>query len=197
MSKQSRSRIVESSVGVIVLRRRLLTLKRMGLPALWARWPLLTIAAVLLCTGTVLAFSIDDVIVLPSGTITPDDPVTLEVHITTPSSSAFLYRPTEIVVVGGEISIEIFPDSGALGALDYIVEAVSLGTFQPGTYHYTVDLTPKLIGGWGTRTVSGSFSVAGEPAIPTTSLWGTIVMLLLLVAAGTIMLRRCEAPKSC
>ena len=122
--------------------------------------------AALILSSSATAFSIDSVTVLPSGTITADDPVTLEVRITTPSAPASLYKPTELVVIGNEIFVDIFPDAGPLLVLDSLLETVALGTFQPGTYEYTVVLTPAFEVGWGTRTLAGSFSVVDVCSLP-------------------------------
>lgn len=127
---------------------------------------LITALATLVLSNSAAAFSIDSVTVLPSGTITPDDPVTLEVRITTPSTPASLYQPAEVVVIGNEIFVDIFPDAGPALALDSLLETVVLGTFQPGTYEYTVVLNPAFEVGWGTRTISGSFSIVDVCSLP-------------------------------
>ncbi len=105
------------------------------------------------------AYSIDGVSVLPEGTITPESPVTMEVLITTPGTPAFLTQPTNVVVTTNEIFVDLYADSGMLTALDTLTETVALGTFDPGTYVYTVTLHPAVDVGWGTRIVTGSFNV--------------------------------------
>lgn len=119
--------------------------------------------ATLILSSSASGFSIDGVIVRPDGTITPNDPVSLEILITTPSSPAFLTQATEVVVTANDISVDIFADSGELQALDSLLETVDLGTFQPGAYDYTIVLHPAFDVSWGTRMVSGSFRVTCAP----------------------------------
>ena len=139
---------------------------------------------------TVLAYSIEQVTVLPAGTITSNDPVTLEVLIVTPQSPPHLYQPTEVVVTGTDIRVDIFPDSEPFDQIDYLTETVALGTLEPGIYRYTIDLYPLRPKGWGTRWATGIFSVVADAPIPTVSAWGLTVMTLLVLTAGTLMSRR-------
>lgn len=120
--------------------------------------------AALILSSSASGFSIDSVTVLPDGTITPNDQVSLGILITTPTTPAFLTQATEVVVAANDISVDIFADSGPLQALDSLLETVDLGTFQPGAYVYTIVLHPPAgTGDGGTLTVSGNFRVTCAP----------------------------------
>ncbi len=160
--------------------------------------PLLMALFVLPSADTVLAcsieadtnpfYSIEEVTVLPAGEITSNDPVTLEVFIVTPHHPAYVYQPTEVVVTGTDITVDIFVDSGPLTALSSITVTVDLGTFQPGTYEYAIYSYPEE-SDWKGKAV-GSLSVVQGPPIPTVSTWGLTVMALLVLTTGTLMSRR-------
>lgn len=123
---------------------------------------LLAALVVLTLSTPAAAFSIEGVTVFPPGTITPQDQVSLEIVIITPSMPASLFLPTQVEISSNEISIDVFADAGLWTALDYLVETVDLGMLQPGTYAYTVVLHPAFPVGWGTRVVEGSFRVVCE-----------------------------------
>lgn len=87
------------------------------------------------------ASEIVEVAVQPSGIITSEDSVSFEVLIATPSSAAFLFDPTELVVTGTEIAIDLFADSGDLDSPDMLLETVDVGVLAAGDYSYTIRLT--------------------------------------------------------
>ncbi|MCH7872778.1 MAG: BPTI/Kunitz domain-containing protein [Planctomycetes bacterium] len=101
--------------------------------------------------------------VLPDGTITPNDPVSLEILITTRGAPAHLTQATEVVVAANDISVDIFVNSGPATVLDSLLETVELGTFEPGVYVYTIVLHPPFEYDWATLTVTGSFRVTCAP----------------------------------
>ena len=95
-----------------------------------------------------------------------------------PNTPAWLNQYTEVIVAGYEISVDIFPNSGHMHAIDSLLESVDLGTLQPGQYEYVVTLYPWDGKGGGTQSVTESFSVVPEPAT------------LLLLAAGMLLATR-------
>ncbi len=119
--------------------------------------------AALILSSSASGFAIDSVTVLPDGTITPNDPVSLGILITTVKTPAFLTQATEVVVAANDISVDIFAETGPAQALDSLLETVDLGMFAPGAYVYTIVLHPPLKSGWGTATVTGSFRVTCAP----------------------------------
>ncbi len=151
---------------------------------------LVVVLFVLASADTVLAYSIEGVTVLPAGEITMNDPVTLEVLIVTPSSPPYLYQPTEVIVTGNDILVDIFPDSGPWTMIDSFTVTVDLGTLQPGTYEFKIALNRSHPKGWGTAWAAGGFSVVRDPTIPTVSEWGLIVMGLLVLTTGKLVWRR-------
>ncbi len=60
--------------------------------------PVGLIIAFLCWPSSAIAFSIEEVSLMPSGTIWPSDEVTLEIQIMTPSMPEWLYLPTDISV---------------------------------------------------------------------------------------------------
>lgn len=100
---------------------------------------------------------IERVIVRPTGTITSDDSVSLEIRIGTPTSSAHLGQPTEVVVLGYGILVDLYADGGLLDSPDSMVETVELGTLNPGTYQYEVE--QHLTEYCKASTITGSFCV--------------------------------------
>ncbi len=151
---------------------------------------LLVVLFVLPSADTALAYSIEEVSVLPAGEITSNDPVTLEVFIVTPHSPPYLHQPSEVAVTGTDILVDIFPESGNSTMIDSFTVTVDIGTLQPGTYEYEIDLHPLRTKNWGIPWATGSFSVVQGPPIPTLSAWGLLAMTLLLVTMGTLALRR-------
>lgn len=95
--------------------------------------------------------------------------VEMTVNITTPGQPAFLYAPTQVYSNATGVHVEIFPNSGALTAIGFLQETVTLGHFPPGTYNYDVVLHPHPDAGpvgWGVRTNHGTFSVQSDPVSP-------------------------------
>ena len=78
--------------------------------------------ATLISQGVASAYSIEDVTVLPSVTVTSDDQVSLEILIFTPTYPAFLTQATEAVVAANDIPVDIFVDSGPLRVIDYLID---------------------------------------------------------------------------
>lgn len=97
-------------------------------------------AGVLLCAVLTdpVAACLNRVIVRPTGTITSDDPVSLEIHIHTPTTPANLAQPTEVDVVAFEILVDLYAEGGPYDSPDSMIETVDLGTLAPGTYTYEV-----------------------------------------------------------
>ena len=120
--------------------------------------------------------SIDSVTVLPAGIITPVDPVSLDVFLVSGSAPIQLFSPTEVMIAGNEIRVDVFASSGLLTVLDARHEFVPLGTFMPGTYSYEVHQNgPTMDPG----IVTGSFQVIPEPTALTLAAVG-------LLACGVI-----------
>lgn len=100
---------------------------------------------------------IDQVIPVPHGVITTEDPVALEIHIVTATSPTQLVEPTQVVVNGNEIFIDIYADGGPIDSPGSLIEVVQLGMMPARTYtfyvtqHETKDCT--------LHTVTGSFCV--------------------------------------
>ena len=119
----------------------------------------LATVVILSLTNTVAGFSIESATVLPTGTISSEDSVSLDVLIMTPTVSTWLYQPTQVTASSSEIIVDIYPDSGQLQTIGYLEVSVPIGTFQPGTHAYTIVIHPAFPVGWGTRTVTDSFEV--------------------------------------
>lgn len=129
--------------------------------------PGIALVILLFWTHSTVAFSIDDVTVLPTGTITPSDPVSIEFSISTPSEPPSLYQPTEVHIAGHNISVDLFVDSGSFQMIGTLTEIVDLGELSSGNYTYTAVLHPGHESGWGIRRVTGTFFVEclGTPTI--------------------------------
>lgn len=121
------------------------------------------IAGLLVCvpSGFVLAGQscVDDrVIVLPTGTVTTEDPITLEIHINTSMSPAVLLQPTEVTIKGNDIFVELFADDLAeLSFPSSLIENVELGTLEAGTYAF--EIHQNEADGCLEQTITGSFCV--------------------------------------
>lgn len=100
---------------------------------------------------------IDRVIVRPTGVITTVDPVELEIQLVTPTSPTHLVQPTEVVVQGNEILIDVYVDGGPIDSPGSLVETVNLGTLPAETYTYTVTQHPTK--DCDLQTVTGEFCV--------------------------------------
>jgi hypothetical protein len=107
--------------------------------------------------------SISGVSVLPDGLITPLDPVSLDVFLTSSSAAIELYQPTEVHFndASHNFAVDVFAQSGLLAILDQRHELVSLGTLSPGMYFYHVRQNGPT---QGFPSVSGEFQVVPEPA---------------------------------
>ncbi len=81
---------------------------------------------------------IDNVIVRPTGHILAGDLVSLEIDIFTPTSPGHLAQPTQVEIVGNQITVDIYADGGSLDAPDSFEETVNLGPLLAGTYSYEV-----------------------------------------------------------
>jgi hypothetical protein len=113
------------------------------------------------------AFSITSVTLSPGNSVPPGTTLQMTVNITTPGQPAFLYAPTQVHTEATGIHVDIFPGSGALTAIGFLSESVTLGTFPPGIYNYQVVLHPDPSYGpvgWGMRTNRGSFTVQSGAA---------------------------------
>lgn len=108
---------------------------------------------------------IDRVTVLPSCAITPADQVTLEVFVITGNSSAFSYQPTEVALIGNQVFVDMFVDSGMLTEVDSLLETVNLGRLEPGAYEYTVVVHYPNADPGNLSTTTGNFTVARRPCV--------------------------------
>ena len=99
--------------------------------------------------------------VLPSDPITSSDFVQLDVLLASGSSEIELFQPTEVQIIGQNIQVDIFAESGLLATPDLLVETVPLGTLLPGSYVYeVVQRGPNL----GQSTITGGFVIVPEPS---------------------------------
>ena len=97
--------------------------------------------------------------VYPSGTITTQESIVLEVFIITGSGPAFLFAPTEVTWEDNEVVVNIHVSSGLLGVIESIVERVPLGSLAAGVYRYTVIVDR----GYGEpASVTGTLTVTAE-----------------------------------
>lgn len=118
---------------------------------------LLSSVLIIAVLSNVSAACIDRVIVRPTGLITTVDPVALEIQLVTPTSPTHLVRPTEVVVQGNEILIDVYVDGGPIDTPGSLVETVDLGTLPAETYTYTVTQHPTK--DCGLQTVTAEFCV--------------------------------------
>jgi len=81
---------------------------------------------------------IERVVVQPTGRITSDIPVALEIRITTPTSPGHLGQPTALSIVGFDIHVDLYAEGGLNQSPDQFVETVKLGLLTAGTYSYEV-----------------------------------------------------------
>jgi len=123
-------------------------------------WWLLAIAAM---PGVLWGFSIEDVLVEPSRQAALGAPVTLAVMIATPSNPTFVYKQTEILRVGTNIFVRVYPAGGSLQSIGTLYERVSFGAMPLGDYAFEVALYPTTNStdnsGWGRRTFKCNFSI--------------------------------------
>ncbi|MCH8251420.1 MAG: DUF3466 family protein [Planctomycetes bacterium] len=103
------------------------------------------------------AACIDRVIVRPTGILTTVDPVALEIQLVTPTSPTHLVQPTEVVVQGNKILIDVYVDGGPIDTPGSLVETVDLGTLPAETYTYTITQHPTK--DCSLQTVTGKFCV--------------------------------------
>lgn len=104
--------------------------------------------------------AISGVTVVPTGTITPADPVSLDVFLTSGSASIQLYSPTQVQIVGNDIAVDVYAMAGLLAIPDARNEIVALGTFGPGTYTFQVRQNGPT---FAPPIVFGGFQVVPEP----------------------------------
>ena len=76
--------------------------------------------------SSAIASWIEGVTAFPTGTMTAEDRVALEIFIVTSESPAFLRQPTQVAVCEHEIVVEVFPDYDGLHALDSLVEIINV-----------------------------------------------------------------------
>jgi hypothetical protein len=129
--------------------------------------------------------SIDSVTVLPTGPITPQDPVMIEVVVYSTTVPVFPFQPTEVHETENEIAVDIYLDAGDGDAITYVTETVDLGILQPGSYSFSVTLLPGP-NTFGGGVSYGSFQVM-QP-VPTMSNWGFVVLIFLVMAVGAAVL---------
>lgn len=97
--------------------------------------------------------------VYPSGTITTQESIVLEVFMITASYPAFLFEPTEVTWEDNEVVVNIHVGSGFSSAIDSIVERVPLGSLAAGVYRYTVIVDR----GYGEpANITGTLTVTAE-----------------------------------
>jgi len=137
-------------------------------------------------TNLCCAYLIDSAALFPVSPTTTT-PISLNVSMTTPGIPAFLAAPSTTQFNGNLISINVYPDSGALTAIGSLSEAVPFGLLSSGTYNYEVTLIPPtdIPFGRNMRFASGTFIVVPEPA--------TIAVLLLAVMLVGGIHRRARA----
>ena len=100
-----------------------------------------------------------DVNLYPSGTITTQESIVLEIFVMTPSTPPLVFEPTEVTWQDSEVVVNIHVSSGFLQAISSIVERVPLGSLAAGVYRYTVILDR----GYGEAvSVTGTFNVTSE-----------------------------------
>jgi len=92
--------------------------------------------AVLLATTSL--YGQGSVQILPSGGIAPWDAVTMQITVSTPTSPAFLYEPTQLDITGHQITVDIFVDAGFLQMFDSVTDWVDLGVLPAGAWDYLV-----------------------------------------------------------
>jgi hypothetical protein len=129
--------------------------------------------------------SIDSITVLPTGPITPQDPVAIEVVVYSTTVPVFSFQPTEVYESENEIAVDIFLDAGDGDAITWVTETVDLGLFQPGSHSFLVTLIPGPNTGGGGAIRQG-FQVINP--VPTVSNWGLVVMTFLILVVGTAAL---------
>jgi probable HAF family extracellular repeat protein len=78
------------------------------------------------------------IVVQPTGRITSDVPVALEIDFKTPSSPGHLTQPTQFEITGNQIVVDVYPEGGPSDAPDWFEETVNLGLLPAGTYAYQV-----------------------------------------------------------
>ena len=121
----------------------------------------LPMAVVLLFSQVAMACTLDLASVLPAEQILFGNSVSLEMEISTSSSPASLFQPTEWTLNGNEVSVDVFVESGTFTALDGLTETVDLGVLPVGMYDFTVNThAPTASCSVGT----GSFEVVPEPS---------------------------------
>ena len=150
------------------------------------QWLKRTLVVLLILAEPALGgISIDSVAVLPTGPITPQDPVMIEVVVFSATVPAFLFRPTEVHEAENKIAVDIFVDAGDGDAITFLTETVNLGILQPGSYSFSVTLIP------GPNTFGGGVSNGGFQVInpvPSVSNSGLVVMIFLVLAVGAAVL---------
>jgi len=122
---------------------------------------LAALATSVLCASAV-AEHIIDVSILPTCAIGPEDRVTLEAFVGTNYTTGFLDQVSEVAVNQDQVLVDVYVDSCCSPATDVMLATVDLGTFEPGTYEYTLTLHH----GTDVDTAVGSFSVGMEPCLP-------------------------------
>src|SRR5690606_27544368 len=99
----------------------------------------LGIFVALLASRPTGAFRLDEVVISPQQP-DPSTPVSMAVSFTTPTSPAFLFSPTLVVVDGASIIVDLFVDSGVFQATASGAEEIALGMLPAGSYEFHVTL---------------------------------------------------------
>jgi hypothetical protein len=115
---------------------------------------------------------------LPAGTLTPSTSISLDAFLTSGSAPIQLYQPTQVQVLGTQVNVDIFAESGLLAILDQRHEIASVGMLPAGFYNYRVTQNGPH---FGNPTINGSFQVVPEPS----TIW-----LLCTMCLAPLRLRR-------
>jgi len=96
------------------------------------------------------------------------------IFVTTSCAPAFLYQPTELEIVGNQVSVKVFVSYGIATALCSLLVSVQLGFLDPGFHQYTVEVfTPKT----GPEITNGSFTIATDRCIPAKGVSQTVILI--------------------